>query len=284
MGRRIGRGRIGCAVALAVVLSGTAASAGVAPTEPEPGAGSFEYSGSGCVEVSAAQWVDPEGVASYVPDEFQLQLSRGLARLYIAEMRCEELVVAGAAPSPGAVTEVGVRIDPPLAGDGTAYEGTHYYEIWQLNSLGNLRDLLEDMGMRGGTVKNMTFELSATAGPVVSLDATVPWKKSSYGYDMEFLAARQNPVAASNFWWHAGDQSPFRIAYEFADLTSDLGTGDLEASGLLDKMLGPDSSRSCGAASHSAAPPAARPMSCSLFHFDFRASVNYADVATSSTP
>ncbi len=67
---------------------------------------------------------------------------------------------------------------------------------------------------------------------------------------MQFLAARQNPAAASNFWWHLGDNGPFRIAYEFSNMTSEVGTGDLEASGLLDKMLGPNSSRGCGQRRH----------------------------------
>jgi hypothetical protein len=179
--------------------------------------GGFSFVGEECPELVAAFSVPAQRADDFVPEGFQVLVdAMGSATVVVAVAACARITLNGRGAGSAILSDVGIAIHSP---DGSA--GEHIYQLWQPTDNGELRSLMDHVGMRGGLVKEAGATFLPGLEPVLSA-ADMPWRPSPYTVRTTSAALVPLPPG-SNTWWHTGEYGVVRVTYDF--LNAELGVG-----------------------------------------------------------
>lgn len=147
---------------------------------------------------------------SAVPAPFvATERAPGMGGAAIGVRRCEALSLDGApVEAPRIlVAEVGVFVDTPPDSE----PGRHFYQLWGLSTVDALSTTMQDLGLEGGLVAEMSLELSPVGGTV-----SVPWLSSPYEYSVNAAGPAFIDMPGVTFtWWHDGPRGRIQSKYNF---------------------------------------------------------------------
>jgi hypothetical protein len=238
-------------VIAALLLSGCAGSSARPPSthgSDGPAAAklapldTFNYSGTGCTEISIEVDVPAVNVQPFVPAKFKPIVNNGKAHLLVAGAKCTKMTIGAAELNNVLESDVGVFIDDPEGGRAPVV-----YQFWLATNRQPLRENMSRVGMTTGwaaTGTLYTFALFQSQ----NAEVYVPWQGNLYRIEGVGAMAPMPPATVPFVWWHSSDNSTVKVTYELALHTEGPLEGKVhtEPGTMMSKLLGANDATGAG--------------------------------------
>jgi hypothetical protein len=193
--------RLLSALALSVALAALLVMTFAGPARAEPASGTpngsadFPVEFTDCVESIGVTLVPTASVRTYVPHQFILAgEGQPVTPLVVRTSQCSNIAVAGHAPMPGSIVQIGAVIVPPdFTGD------INNYTIWYSTSNAKLATQLRKVGVDAQLVPVIDYDYQS-GNNSLTVRVPVPFEPSLTLSGSVFPA----PNAAGSFtanWW-----------------------------------------------------------------------------------